>query len=212
MRRCLRVLLVLGLLLASASLTRAQDGDPLARARRLNARALQHFEHGQHRAGLAPARQALSIRENALGANHLDVAESLQTLGDLLAEMADYVAARPLLERALAIREHALGPRHELVAETLTTLGDVRYRAAEFPAARALLERALAIRERSPGPDRTGLATTLDELGRVLRAFHQGLANTGRAAALQQAQIAILRHSATAHPYFWAPFILIGAR
>jgi CHAT domain-containing protein len=31
-------------------------------------------------------------------------------------------------------------------------------------------------------------------------------------AAPQQAQPAILRNPATAHPYYWAPFILIGAR
>ena len=33
----------------------------------------------------------------------------------------------------------------------------------------------------------------------------------GRAAALQQAQLTLLRQ-VTAHPFYWAPFILIGAR
>ena len=42
--------------------------------------------------------------------------------------------------------------------------------------------------------------------------FHRGLATVGRAAALQQAQLAVLRSPATAHPYYWAPFILIGGR
>ena len=43
-------------------------------------------------------------------------------------------------------------------------------------------------------------------------AFHRALATSGRAAALQQAQFAILRTQATAHPFYWAPFILIGGR
>jgi CHAT domain-containing protein len=43
-------------------------------------------------------------------------------------------------------------------------------------------------------------------------AFHRELPTAGRAAALQQAQIAVLRNPATAHPYYWAPFILIGGR
>lgn len=43
-------------------------------------------------------------------------------------------------------------------------------------------------------------------------AFHRALGSTGRAAALQQAQRAVLRKPQTAHPYYWAPFILIGAR
>ena len=42
--------------------------------------------------------------------------------------------------------------------------------------------------------------------------FHRALGSTGRAAALQQAQLAVLRNPATAHPFYWAPFILIGAR
>ncbi len=46
----------------------------------------------------------------------------------------------------------------------------------------------------------------------LMIAFHGALAKTGRATALQQAQLTVLKNSATAHPYYWAPFILIGAR
>jgi CHAT domain-containing protein len=42
--------------------------------------------------------------------------------------------------------------------------------------------------------------------------FHRALPAAGRAGALQQAQRAVLADPATAHPYYWAPFILIGAR
>jgi len=43
-------------------------------------------------------------------------------------------------------------------------------------------------------------------------AFHRALPTAGRAAAFQQAQLSVLSSPATAHPYYWAPFILIGAR
>jgi CHAT domain-containing protein/Tfp pilus assembly protein PilF len=43
-------------------------------------------------------------------------------------------------------------------------------------------------------------------------AFHRALGSSGRVAALQQAQLAVLRNPATAHPFYWAPFILIGGR
>jgi CHAT domain-containing protein len=46
----------------------------------------------------------------------------------------------------------------------------------------------------------------------LMIAFHGGLAKAGRAAALQQAQLAVLKNPGTAHPYYWAPFILIGGR
>ncbi|MGH7393518.1 MAG: CHAT domain-containing tetratricopeptide repeat protein, partial [Candidatus Rokuibacteriota bacterium] len=46
----------------------------------------------------------------------------------------------------------------------------------------------------------------------LMVAFHRALASTGRAEALRQAQLTLLRKPATAHPYYWAAFILIGAR
>jgi CHAT domain-containing protein len=42
--------------------------------------------------------------------------------------------------------------------------------------------------------------------------FHRALPTAGRAGALQQAELALLRSPATAHPYYWAPFLLLGAR
>jgi CHAT domain-containing protein len=43
-------------------------------------------------------------------------------------------------------------------------------------------------------------------------AFHGALQHHGRAGALRVAQLALLRNPATAHPYYWAGFVLIGAR
>ena len=43
-------------------------------------------------------------------------------------------------------------------------------------------------------------------------AFYQALPTAGRAGALQQAQLAVLKNPLTANPHYWAPFILIGAR
>jgi len=48
--------------------------------------------------------------------------------------------------------------------------------------------------------------------GHFMVAFHRALATSGRAAALQEAQLTVLRKQVTAHPYYWAPFILMGAR
>jgi CHAT domain-containing protein len=42
--------------------------------------------------------------------------------------------------------------------------------------------------------------------------FHRALGRAPRAAALQEAQLAVLRQARSAHPFYWAPFILIGAR
>jgi CHAT domain-containing protein len=41
--------------------------------------------------------------------------------------------------------------------------------------------------------------------------FHREL-GSGQVVALQRAQRAVLANAATAHPFYWAAFILIGAR
>jgi CHAT domain-containing protein len=43
-------------------------------------------------------------------------------------------------------------------------------------------------------------------------AFHRGLQTADRATALRQAQMTLLQNPQTAHPYYWAPFVLFGAR
>jgi CHAT domain-containing protein len=48
--------------------------------------------------------------------------------------------------------------------------------------------------------------------GDFMVAFHAAVQTSGRAGALQQAQIHVMKNPRTMHPYYWAPFILIGAR
>ncbi|MGE5841368.1 MAG: CHAT domain-containing protein, partial [Deltaproteobacteria bacterium] len=46
----------------------------------------------------------------------------------------------------------------------------------------------------------------------MIRAFYRNLQTMPKAEALQQAQLVLARSSAmiSSHPYFWAPFILVG--
>ena len=84
-----------------------------------------------------------------------------------------------------------------------------------------------ALGEQVPGAALTTLAAAFSQAGaqsvvaslwkvndettrHFMVAFHRSLATSGRAAALQQAQLTILRQQVTAHPFYWAPFILIG--
>ena len=56
--------------------------------------------------------RALEIKEEVLGPDHPDTAQSLNNLAALHESQGRYDKAEPLLERALAIREEALGPKH----------------------------------------------------------------------------------------------------
>jgi CHAT domain-containing protein/Tfp pilus assembly protein PilF len=140
----------------------------LQRARELHTEVAERFRRGEYREAIPKAREALALREQALGAHHPAVAESLQSLADLLRETGDYAEARPLYERALAIRETALGREHALVAWTLDELGVLLLRTGDYAASRPLLERSLAIREKVFGPDHNNVAVSLQDLGLLL--------------------------------------------
>ena len=55
-------------------------------------------------------RRSLEIREKQLGADHPDVAHSLNNLAGLYQAMGRYAEAEPLYKRSLEIREKQLGP------------------------------------------------------------------------------------------------------
>jgi len=178
MRRLVPILALLHVLAPVPGLAQAppappaKGSSPQQGARELNAEAVEQCRRGEHTRAfteaIIKAREALALREKALGPNHLLTAESLQTLADCLREATDYAEARPLYQRALAIREKALGPEHATVAWNLHELGVLLHRTGEFAAARALLERGLAIREKVYGPDHPNVATSVQEIGILL--------------------------------------------
>ena len=110
--------------------------------------------------------------------------------------------------RRLGIREIAgLSLRHGLaiLSACETGLGE------QVPGA-ALLTLAAAFSQAGAQAILASLWKVNDAATRdFMVAFHRALLTTGRAAALQQAQLAVLQNPATAHPFYWAPFILIGA-
>jgi tetratricopeptide (TPR) repeat protein len=66
---------------------------------------------------------ALAIQERTLPERHPRIAESLNSLGELLARQGDFHGAQGYLSRALAIRQQTLGNSHPDTAKTLTVLG-----------------------------------------------------------------------------------------
>jgi tetratricopeptide (TPR) repeat protein len=109
-------------------------------------------------------RDALAIREKALGSEHPHTAASLNNLALLLKAQGDFAGARPLYERALAIREKALGPEHPNTAQSLNNLALLLKAEGDFAGARPLYERALAIDEKALGPEHPGTARRLSLL------------------------------------------------
>jgi len=155
-----------------------------ARAATLDAEARRLLTDGRYAEAVPKAREALAVREEVLGPRHLDVAESLTTLGELYRAQGQYADAERLHRRALAIREAALSRDHPKVAESLNGLAMLHQAQATYKDAEAMLLRALEILE---GVRATMLrnyalqAEVLDNLAKVYRAL-------GKTAEAEEAQ------------------------
>ncbi|MCZ7669410.1 MAG: tetratricopeptide repeat protein [Chloroflexi bacterium] len=128
-------------------------------------------QNGQYTAARPFYERALAIREQALGPDHPDTAQSLNNLGALHSAMGNLSEARPFYERALAIREQALGSDHPDTARSLNNLGALHRAMGNLSEARPFYERALAINEQALGPDHPDTARSLNNLGYLHRAM-----------------------------------------
>jgi tetratricopeptide (TPR) repeat protein/predicted Ser/Thr protein kinase len=140
--------------------------EPLVQARLMNTMGRVYDSLGLYDQALPLLESALATRRKLLGERHLDVAESLQDLGDVRWRKGEYDSARALLEEALRLREQLLGPDALLVADSLHNLGNLLWSQGVYDEAQKALERALAIREKL-APESGDFASTLNSLGAI---------------------------------------------
>jgi CHAT domain-containing protein/tetratricopeptide (TPR) repeat protein len=109
----------------------------------------------------ALARRSIAIREAALGADHPDVARSVNNLANLLVESGDYFSAKPLYDRVLAIQDAKLDPADPLIAKTLTNFANLISDMGDYVGSGPLYERALEIKTKAYGAEDPQLISTL---------------------------------------------------
>jgi tetratricopeptide (TPR) repeat protein len=122
------------------------------------------FERGSYTEAEAFLRQALTISEQSLGAEHSEVATVLTRLGLLLIKQERTGEAELFCRRALAIREQQLGPEDLLTVESLLNLGEVYWEQAQYEQAEIMCQRALTIREQRLGPSHPDTLTCFNNL------------------------------------------------
>ena len=98
-----------------------------------------YYAQGRYAEAEPLFQRALTIREQALGPDHPDVAWSLNSLAELYRAQGRYAEAEPLFQQALAIREQALGPDHPDIATSLNNLAAALLRARPLCRGRAPL-------------------------------------------------------------------------
>jgi tetratricopeptide (TPR) repeat protein len=108
--------------------------------------------------------RALAIREQVLGPEHLDTAQSLYNLARLYYDEGRYAEGEQLYRRALAIREQVLGPEHLDTAQCLNSLALLYWAWGKDSEAEPLYQRALPIREQVLGPEHPDTAHCLNNL------------------------------------------------
>ncbi|MFC2173698.1 tetratricopeptide repeat protein, partial [Acidobacteriota bacterium] len=115
------------------------------------------------------AERAVSIKEKSLGAEHLELATSLNNLAILHTLNGDYATAIPYFEKTIAIWEKTFGPEHFYVGMGLGNLSLLWWRVGEYEKARSGFERNLALWEKTLGPADPKLAAVLSNLGNLLQ-------------------------------------------
>lgn len=159
-------------------------------------------ERGQYAEAEPFFHRAVHIREQVLGAEHPDVATSLNYLGGLYWEQGRFAEAEPLYHRALHIREQALASDHPDVATSLNNLAILYGEQGKYPEAEALYQRALSIREQVLGPDHPSVAFPLCNVATL----YQEQGKYEQAEPLYERALRILEQAlGSDHPYVAQP-------
>lgn len=141
--------LVCGTLLAS-NVAHSQRSEEAAA---LDTEIVRLHEAGQYAEAIKIAKRLLESQEKALGPAHLDVAISLNNLGELYKSQGRYSEAEPLYQRSISILEKALGPEHPDGAVFLINLADLKFRQGHYAMAESFYKRSIAIRETALGAE-----------------------------------------------------------
>jgi serine/threonine protein kinase/Tfp pilus assembly protein PilF len=152
---------------------------PEVRAKILDAIGNVYRSLGEYDKAEPLLKEALAVRNERLGEDHLDVAASLHNLGWLYHERGDYDRARDHYERAMAIRQKRLPDDHPLVLESRLNLAWLHGEMGEGKRAVQEFREIVALRSRGPNGDETreaaiaqmGLAATLIEEEEFLEAL-----------------------------------------
>ena len=96
-------------------------------------------------------KKALELQEQNLGADHPEVAKTLQVLADALVLDHKIAEAEPILKRSLTIVEKIKGPNEQSLIGALRALAHLHIGQGKVLEAEPLLKRALVIAEKTGG-------------------------------------------------------------
>jgi serine/threonine protein kinase len=113
-------------------------------------------------------REALAMRRELHGDEHVDVAESLHDLATCLRRKREYAEAERLFHEALVMRRRLLGDEDLHVAESLEQVAYMLHRREDYPQAEDAYRKALTIRKKVLGHEHPDVAESMQRFAGML--------------------------------------------
>ena len=142
---------------------------------------------GNYEEAIRLGKEALDIRENTLGKNHPDYAQSLNNLAKYHYFIGQYDTAIQLEKQALAIREDIYGKMHSEYATALSNLADFYQKIGKTEEAMRYGSEALNIRKAVLGELHPDYAESLANMA----GFYFANGNTSEAVALEEQTLSL---------------------
>ena len=151
---------------AEVALLRSGD-DPVLRAQLLHNYGNVQLVQGLYAESQRTYLQAVTLREEVLGADHPDLAATLNNLGLVQGYQGRYEESLATHDRALAIKRRTLGSDHPDLAASLNNIGIVRVNQNQLDEAIEAFEQTRRIYEHAFGPEHADVARTMSNIAYV---------------------------------------------
>lgn len=148
---------------ARASYREALDSMPKGserhptRANILASFASLESQEGDYEGGVRMAREALEIQEKVFGAEHPDIAVTLNGLGTSLQSLERYEEAKRALQRSVDMHRSLEGPHSAKVAPPLSNLALIEQAQGNLDVARTMFEEVLSLEVEQLGAEHPNL-------------------------------------------------------
>jgi tetratricopeptide (TPR) repeat protein len=148
------------------------SGDKVKAGQVLNVKGISYAKRQKYKEAMSSFEQALALRKEALGAGHIDVAETLHNMGNCAAKANDLNDARTYYDESLRIKRKRLGSNNTSVAQTLHNIGNVLVGQGKNDAAMRSYQEALSLRRDVLGNDNIEVAYSLHCIAKINRKQH----------------------------------------
>src|SRR6266542_1003315 len=153
----------------ASKVVRELKDQPLVQAKLMDTIGRLYLSIGAYDRAQPLLADALELRRQTVGAERLDMAESLHHLAALAYQKGDHAGSETMYREALQLRRSLLGAKSLKVADSMAGLGQVLVARGKFAEAEPLVCDALALRRSQLEPEHKDIADSLlHGLGRLL--------------------------------------------